>query len=224
MAKLNVFGRDGAQTGAIDIDDALLVLDRGEQAVRDYVVGRNASLRAGTASTLRKGEVAGSNKKPWKQKGTGRARAGLKQSPVWRGGGVAFGPHPRDFSVKTNKKVAKLAFQRVLSDAVAEGTVKIVEEISFSAPKTKDLLKTLTALGAEKSALIIVRDYENNLLLSARNLQGVEVITARNASPWLLMRYKTTIATRAAWEDLFSRAAFAAPADETETTQTESAQ
>ena len=212
MAKLNVFGRDGAQTGAIEVEDALLVLDRGEQAVHDYIVGRQAALRAGTASTLSKGQVAGSNKKPWKQKGTGRARAGLKQSPVWRGGGVAFGPKPRDFSVKINKKVVKLAYRRVLSDAVAEGTLKVVEEFNFAAPKTKDLVAVLKAFGAENSALIVVREYEKNLLLAARNLPGVEVITARNASPWHIMRYKTAIATRAAWEDLFARAAFSAPA------------
>ena len=217
MAQLNVYGRDGVQTGTIDVADTLLVLDRGEQAVRDYIVGRQAFLRAGTASTLRKGEVAGSNKKPWKQKGTGRARAGLKQSPVWRGGGVAFGPHPRDFSQKINKKVAKLAFQRSLSDAVAEGALKVVEEINLAAPKTKDLVAMLKAFGASGSALLVVRDYDTNLLLAARNLPGVEVITARNTSPWHIMRYKTAIATRAAWEDLFSRAEFK-PA-EVETTE-----
>ena len=216
MAKLNVFGRDGVQKGEIDVEDGVLVLDRGEQAVRDYVVGRQASLRAGTASTLRKGEVAGSNKKPWKQKGTGRARAGLRQSPVWRGGGVAFGPHPRDFSVKVNKKVAKLAFQRALSDAVADGSMKVVEELAFTAPKTKDLVKVLKALGAEQSTLIVVDKYEDNLLLAARNIPGVEVITARNASAYLLLRYKNKVATRSAWEDLFARAAFSAPAEETE--------
>lgn len=213
MAKLNVFGRDGAQKGEIDVADGVLVLDRGEQAVRDYVVGRQASLRAGTASTLRKGEVAGSNKKPWKQKGTGRARAGLRQSPVWRGGGVAFGPHPRDFSVKVNKKVAKLAFQRVLSDSVADGSLRIVEELSLAAPKTKELVKILKALGAETSTLVVVENYEDNLLLAARNIPGVEVITARNASAFLLLRYKNTIATRAAWESLFARAAFSAAPD-----------
>ena len=216
MAKINVFGRDGVQKSAIDVEDGILVLDRGEQAVRDYVVGRQASLRAGTASTLRKGEVAGSNKKPWKQKGTGRARAGLRQSPVWRGGAVAFGPHPRDFSIKVNKKVAKLAFQRVLSDAVAEGSLKVVEELTFAAPKTKEFIKVLKALGAEKSTLVIVDQYEDNLLLAARNVPGVEVITARNASAWLLLRYKNKVATRAAWEDLFARAAFSAPVDEIE--------
>jgi len=208
MSKINVYGRDGVQTGAIEVEDSLLVLDRGEQAVRDYIVGRQAFLRAGTASTLSKGEVAGSNKKPWKQKGTGRARAGLKQSPVWRGGGVAFGPKPRDFSQKINKKVAKLAYRRCLSDAVAEGALKVVEDFAFAAPKTRDLVAVLKGFGALDSALIVVRDYEKNLLLAARNLPGVEVITARNASPWFLMKYKTVIATREAWDDLFARGEF----------------
>lgn len=204
MATIKMYGRDGRDTGEVEVADDMLILDRGEQAVRDAVVARNASLRAGTASTLRKGEVAGSNKKPWKQKGTGRARAGYRQSPVWRGGGVAFGPHPRDFSIKVNKKVVRLAFRRALSERIAAGAVKLVEDLSLAAPKTKELRGVLEALGAP-SALIVVPAWDDNLLLSARNLQGVEVTTARNCSVYQVLRYPAIVMTRAAWEELKPR-------------------
>ena len=204
MATIKMYGRDGRDTGEVEVADDMLILDRGEQAVRDAVVARNASLRAGTASTLRKGEVAGSNKKPWKQKGTGRARAGYRQSPVWRGGGVAFGPHPRDFSIKVNKKVVRLAFRRALSERIAAGAVKLVDDLSLAAPKTKELRGVLEALGAP-SALIVVPAWDDNLLLSARNLQGVEVTTVRNCSVYQVLRYPAIVMTRAAWEELKPR-------------------
>jgi len=204
MATIKMYGRDGRDSGEVEVADDMLILDRGEQAVRDAVVARNASLRAGTASTLRKGEVAGSNKKPWKQKGTGRARAGYRQSPVWRGGGVAFGPHPRDFSIKVNKKVVRLAFRRALSERIAAGAVKLVDDLSLAAPKTKELRGVLEALGAP-SALIVVPAWDDNLLLSARNLQGVEVTTVRNCSVYQVLRYPAIVMTRAAWEELKPR-------------------
>lgn len=204
MATIKMYGRDGRDSGEVEVADDMLILDRGEQAVRDAIVARNASLRAGTASTLRKGEVAGSNKKPWKQKGTGRARAGYRQSPVWRGGGVAFGPHPRDFSIKVNKKVVRLAFRRALSERIAAGAVKLVEDLSLAAPKTKELRGVLEALGAP-SALIVVPAWDDNLLLSARNLQGVEVTTVRNCSVYQVLRYPAIVMTRAAWEELKPR-------------------
>ena len=204
MATIKMYGRDGRDSGEVEVADDMLILDRGEQSVRDAIVARNASLRAGTASTLRKGEVAGSNKKPWKQKGTGRARAGYRQSPVWRGGGVAFGPHPRDFSIKVNKKVVRLAFRRALSERIAAGAVKLVEDLSLAAPKTKELRGVLEALGAP-SALIVVPAWDDNLLLSARNLQGVEVTTVRNCSVYQVLRYPSIVMTRAAWEELKPR-------------------
>ncbi len=204
MATIKMFGRNGQEAGGVEIADESMVLDRGDQAVRDAVVGRAAALRAGTASTLRKGEVAGSNKKPWKQKGTGRARAGYRQSPVWRGGGVAFGPHPRDFSIKVNKKVTRLAFRRVLSERIADGSLMIVDDLSMAAPKTSELVKMLVALGAP-SALVVTLAVDENLLLSARNLPGVEVSTARNCGVYQMLRYPAVVVTRAAWEALKPR-------------------
>ncbi len=204
MATIKMYGRNGQQAGDVEVADEFMVLDRGDQAVHDAVVGRAAARRAGTASTLRKGEVAGSNKKPWKQKGTGRARAGYRQSPVWRGGGVAFGPHPRDFSIKVNKKVSRLAFRRVLSECIADGSLKIVEDLSLAEPKTSELIKMLKALGTP-SALLVTLAVDDNLLLSARNIPTVEVTTARNCGVYQVLRYPAVVVTRAAWEALRPR-------------------
>ena len=209
MATIKMFGLDGQEKGAVELADEALVLDRGEQAVRDTIVARQAYYRAGTASTLSKGEVNGSNRKPWKQKGTGRARAGLKQSPVWRGGGVAFGPKPRDFSVKVNKKVAKLAFRRIVSDRIADGTLFIVEDLSLERPKTKLLAAALKALKAE-NALLVVAAADEALTRAARNLPGVEVATAAGAGPYQMMVHAAVVVTRPAWEKLKER--LAAPA------------
>ena len=172
--------------------------------MRDTIVARQAYYRAGTASTLSKGEVNGSNRKPWKQKGTGRARAGLTQSPVWRGGGVAFGPKPRDWSVKVNKKVARLAFRRIVSDRIADGTLVVVEDFALSAPKTKELAGVLKALGAE-NALLVVKAPDDKLSLAARNLPGVEVVTAARATTYKMMVHAKVVMARAAWEDLSAR-------------------
>ncbi|MBR4603415.1 MAG: 50S ribosomal protein L4, partial [Kiritimatiellae bacterium] len=125
MATVKTYTSAGAAAADIAVDDAALTLDKGAQAVKDAVTAYRNSLRAGTASTLSKGEVNGSNKKPWKQKGTGNARAGFRQSPVWRGGGVAHGPHPRCYVQKINKKVVRLAFARAVSDKIAEGRVLV---------------------------------------------------------------------------------------------------
>ena len=205
MSTIKVFNPAGDAAGELAIADDLLVLDRGEQAVKDVVVAIRNAARAGTADTLRKGEVAGSNKKPWRQKGTGRARAGLRQSPVWRGGGVAFGPHPRDFSVKVNRKVTQLAFTRALSDKIVAGQVSVIEKFAFAEPKTKLLTATLKKLGADRSVLIILDQYEEPVLLAARNLPKVEVVSAAEVDVYSLLLYRTLVATQAGFEALTAR-------------------
>jgi len=204
MSTIKVFNRKGAEAGSVTVADDILVKDRGEQAVKDTIVaGMNAN-RAGTASTLRKGEVAGSNKKPWKQKGTGRARAGLKQSPVWRGGGVAFGPHPRDFSQKINKKVVQLAFQRALTDRIVEGAVKIVDDLSIAEPKTKLVREMCKALGVDR-CLIVTAAVDPVLSKAVRNLTKVEVLSARDVGVYHVVRYPMIVVARPAWDTLEAR-------------------
>ena len=194
----------GEKVGEYELSEAVFGIEPNAAVLHASVKNYLANQRQGTQSALTRAEVSGGGKKPWRQKGTGRARAGLRQSPVWRGGGVAFGPHPRDFSIKVNKKVVRLAFRRALSERIADGAVKLVDDLSLAAPKTKELRGILEALGAP-SALIVVPAWDDNLLLSARNLQGVEVTTARNCSVYQVLRYPSIVMTRAAWEELKPR-------------------
>ena len=205
MSTIKVFNPAGDAAGEMAFADNLLVLDKGEQAVKDTVVAIQNAFRAGTASTLSKGEVAGSNKKPWRQKGTGRARAGLRQSPVWRGGGVAFGPKPRDFSQKINRKVQQLAFTRALSDKIAGGQVTLIEKFDLSEPKTKLMTALLKKLCVERSALIVLDQHEETVMLAARNLPKVEVVSADEVDVYSLLLYRTLVATKAGFEALTKR-------------------
>jgi large subunit ribosomal protein L4 len=205
MSNIKVFSPAGKATGEMTFADERLILDKGEQAVKDVVVAIQNGLRAGTASTLSKGEVAGSNKKPWKQKGTGRARVGLRQNPIWRGGSVAFGPKPRDFSQKINRKVSQLAFTRALSDKIASGSVVVIETFDFTEPKTKQMIALLKKLGVERSGLIITDQYEENVALSAQNLPSVAVLRAAEVDTYALLYFRTLIATKSGFEALTAR-------------------
>ena len=211
MNPIKVYTSAGEAAGEVAIDEATLTLDKGAQAVKDTIVAIQAGMRAGTASTLSKGEVAGSNKKPWKQKGTGRARVGLRQNPVWRGGGVAFGPKPRDYGMKVNTKVKQLAFNRVFSDVLAEGRVQIVEKFDLPGHKTKDFAALLKKLGLEgKSTLVIVDrlgEDSVNLVLAMSNLPKVDIAQACDADLYTLMRYRQWVATKAGFEALQARMA-----------------
>ena len=204
MSKLSVYDMKGASLAKVEFPDELLTT-KGQQAVHDVVVAYQAGIRAGTANTLDKGDVAGSNKKPWKQKGTGRARAGFRQSPVWRGGGVAHGPHPRSYAKKVPQKVARLAFRRAFSDLVREDRIRVVDQLSFDEPKTKLASTLLKSLGLNKGALIVVDTLNKNLICALRNLTNVEATTAKDVSTFQLLRFPVTVVTRAGIECLRSR-------------------
>jgi large subunit ribosomal protein L4 len=205
MSTLKVYDKTGAAIGDCEIADGLMVLDRGEQAVRDSVVAYLAGLRAWTASTLSKGEVAGSNKKPWRQKGTGRARAGYRQSPIWRGGGVAFGPHPRSFVQKLNKKVGRLAFQRAFSEKVAAGEVKVVDTLGLPEAKTRAFAALMKALGVTAPALFVVDKADRNVVLAARNMEDVEVVRGSDVNVYQVLRYPTLVVSQAGMEQVKAR-------------------
>ena len=204
MSTIKVFNPAGDAAGELSVADELLVLDKGAQAVKDTVVAIRNGMRAGTASTLSKGEVNGSGKKPWKQKGTGRARVGYRQNPVWRGGGVAFGPKPRDYSQKINRKVRQLAFVRAISDRIAEGQVYVVEQFDLEA-KTKAMVALLKKLGLERSVLIILDQYDEKVILASRNLPKVEVARAADVDVYSLLLYRTIVTTKAGFEALKAR-------------------
>ena len=179
--KLTVKDIRGKDQGEMEVTFAVIENASGTQAVHDTVVAYRAAQRMGTACTKNVGEVAGSNKKPWRQKGTGRARAGSFQSPIWRGGGVVFGPRPRDFSKKTNRTVKHLALRKALSERLKAGDVLVVDELKLGTPKTKEFLGVLAALQVKGTALIVGQGGDANLRRASRNVAGVELTTGQEA-------------------------------------------
>src|SRR5262247_3227812 len=172
--KLAVKDIKGQSQGELEVKFALIENGKGTQAVHDTVVAYLANQRMGTACTKNAGEVAGTNKKPWRQKGTGRARAGSFQSPLWRGGGVVFGPKPRDFTKKVSKSTKQLALRKALTERLNEGAVVVVDELNLSAPKTKEFIGILSALQVQGTALVVAPALDNNLTLASRNMAKVE--------------------------------------------------
>src|SRR5688500_2259226 len=170
---------------------------RGTQAVHDVVVAYRANQRAGTHSTKTMGEVAGSNKKPWRQKGTGRARAGSFRASIWRGGGVTFGPKPRDYTKKVSKKTKQLALRKALSERMKAGDVIVVDSFKLDSPKTKGVLAALTKLEANGKTLV-VSEADNNLFLAACNCATVELTTSNDGNTYQVLNYDELVLTRGA--------------------------
>jgi len=191
----NIKGKD---IGTYDIPKNLLEYEKGDHAVHEVVVAYLAHQRAGTASTLSKSNVAGSGKKPWKQKGLGRARAGYRQSPIWRGGAVAHGPHPRSYKKKVSKKVSRLAFRRAFSAKVEQDEIIVIEEINLTTPKTKDLLTIINGLDIKNSCLIILDEVSENIRLASRNLKNIDVMNASHLNTYKVLRYQNLVITNAA--------------------------
>jgi len=178
----------------------------GTQAVHETVVAYQANRRAGTHSTLTKATVNRSGKKPWRQKGTGNARAGYASSPVWRGGGVVFGPHPRDYSKKTPKKVKQLALRKVLSARVIDGEVFVIEAPTLAKAKTAELIKALSPIvGKNDTALIVLETADQNVYLAARNNPRIETTTGAHVNAEQLLRYDKVLVTEGALAKLSER-------------------
>ncbi len=205
MSKINLYNVKGEAAGAVDFADDLMVLDKGDQAVKDVVVAMQNARRAGTASTLAKGDVAGSGKKPWKQKGTGRARSGSRQSPIWRGGGVAMGPHPRSYGGKVNRKVAQLAFRHALSEQINTQKVVVVDAFDIADGKTKTLANLLKQMGAAGRILLVTAKVIPSVERSARNLPRVNVVTADNLDVYSLLAPRLVVVARDALDLLVAR-------------------
>src|ERR1700719_2416873 len=171
--KLKIKNTQGKDQGELEVKFELIEDGKGTQAVHDAVVGYNAAQRMGTACTKTVGDVAGTNKKPWRQKGTGRARAGSFASPLWRGGGVVFGPKPREFSKKISRTTRKLSLRKALSERLSAGDVLIVDDFRLSTPKTKEFVGILSALKLDGTALIVAHAADKNLTLASRNVAKV---------------------------------------------------
>ena len=177
MASVTLHSRSGGEAGSVDLADEVFGIEPNVPVMHQVVVAQLAAKRSGTQSTKTRSEVAGGGAKPFKQKGTGRARAGSIRSPMWRGGGVALGPKPRSYDQRTPKKMKRLALRSALSDRAAEDKVIVVEAWDFDAPRTKDAVSALPALGVEGRALVVVRDGDDVAWKSFRNIPHVHVIT-----------------------------------------------
>ncbi|MDI6894030.1 MAG: 50S ribosomal protein L4 [Bacillota bacterium] len=178
MLQVPVVNRDGVQVGEIEVAGRVFGQEPNEHLMHAAVVAHLARRRVGTASTLTRAEVSGGGRKPWRQKGTGRARHGSIRSPLWRKGGVAFGPKPRDYGFSIPVKARRQALRSALSARVREGAVRVVQDLSLEEPKTRTLAGMLKRLGATGSTLIVTAARDRNLELSARNIPGVDTAVA----------------------------------------------
>ena len=203
--KLTVKDTKGNSQGELEVKFPLVEDGKGTQAVHDTVVAYQASQRMGTACTKNVGEVAGTNKKPWRQKGTGRARAGSFQSPLWRGGGVVFGPKPRDFAKKVNARTRQLAFRKALSERLKAGDVIVVDELKLESPKTKDFIGVISALELKGTTLIVAPGVDKNLTLASRNVPDVALTTSDALNTYDLLRPDKLLFTRSAFEKIEAR-------------------
>lgn len=205
--KLPLLDNKGISQGEIEVGFELIENGRGTQAVHDTVVAYNAGRRSGTACTKTVGEVAGTNKKPWRQKGTGRARAGSFRSPLWPGGGVVFGPKPRDFSKKVNKKVRALALRKALSERFKAGDVVVVDDFKLATPKTKEFLGTLGSLKLAGRTVLLVAAEDKNLTLGSRNVPNVTLTSGESLNTYQALLCDKLVFTKAALEKVALRLA-----------------
>jgi large subunit ribosomal protein L4 len=203
--KLTVKDSKGNNQGELEVKFPVIEDGKGTQAVHDVVVAFRANQRMGTACTKTMGEVNGTGKKPWRQKGTGRARAGSFQSPLWRGGGVVFGPKPRDFGKKVSKATKQLALRKALSERLKSGDIVVVDDIKLSAPRTKEFLGVLAALQVEGTVLVVTPGAEQNLLLASRNVPNVEIVTSDSLNTYHVLRFDKLLFTRGAFEKVEQR-------------------
>ena len=176
MPNVSLFKQDGTTIGDVTLNEEIFGIEPNESVVFDAIIMQRASLRQGTHAVKNRSAVRGGGRKPWRQKGTGRARQGSIRSPQWVGGGVVFGPTPRSYKYKLNKKTRRLALKSVLSQKVAEGNLIIVDQLAFDAPKTKEFAKVLTNLNVDSKVLVVLENDNDFAALAARNLPTVTIL------------------------------------------------
>ena len=198
MPKVTMYNQTGTQVGEIELAEAVFGIAPNEHVLFDAVMMQRASLRQGTHKVKTRSEVRGGGRKPWRQKGTGRARQGSIRSPQWRGGGTVFGPTPRSYAYKLPKKVRRLAIKSALATKVVENNIVVLEDLVLNAPKTKDMVAVLKGLTVEKKALIVTADVNEAVELSARNIPGITVLAANEVNVIDVLHHDTLIMTKAA--------------------------
>lgn len=196
MPNVKLYNQAGDSLGELALNEQIFGIEPNESVVHEAVVQYLASLRRGTSSTKSRGEVRGGGRKPWRQKGTGRARVGTIRSPLWRGGAIIFGPKPRDYAYKLPKKKVALAMRSALSAKVASGELVALDALSFEAPKTKEMVKTLTALEATGKILLVVADWDENVIKSARNIEGVIPVVASHLKVYDVLNNTKMVITK----------------------------
>lgn len=202
MAEAIIFASNGTQLGTVELNDKVFGASSGEAVVHQVVTAQQANLRQGTAATKERGEVVGSTRKRWRQKGTGRARIGSGKSPHWRGGGVAFGPHPRDYSKKASKSLRQHAVRSLLADKAQTGQLVVLNELKLDAPKTKELVSILRRLNISESCLIVTDAPDKNVYLSTRNIPGVTQTYVGSLGALEIIRHRKLLLTKSALEAL----------------------
>jgi len=203
--KLTIKDIKGNAQGEWEVKFPVVEDGSGTQAVHDVVVAYRAAQRMGTACTKTMGEVNGSGKKPWRQKGTGRARAGSFASPLWRGGGVVFGPKPRDFSKKVSRNTRQLALRKALSERLRAGDVVLVDDFKLASGKTKEFVNLLNSLDMNGTTLIVSQGADKNLSLAARNVPFVALSTGDRLNTYEVLRSDKLVFTRSAFEQIEAR-------------------
>ncbi|NLJ72229.1 MAG: 50S ribosomal protein L4 [Syntrophomonadaceae bacterium] len=196
MPKVNLYDMSGAQIGELDLNDSIFGIEPNEAVMADFVKMQLANKRLGTSSTKTRAEVRGGGRKPWRQKGTGRARVGSTRNPVWVGGGVAFGPRPKDYSYRLPKKVRRLALKSAYSTKVKENSIIVVDKLEFNEPKTKEMVKTLSNLNINNKTLVVTLDANENVTKSARNIPGVKPLRVDFVNVYDLLKYDTLLITK----------------------------
>jgi large subunit ribosomal protein L4 len=196
VPKVALYDMNGAQIGELELNDNVFGIKPNKSVMYDFVKMQLANKRVGSASTKTRAEVRGGGRKPWRQKGTGRARVGSIRNPIWTGGGVAFGPKPRDYSYRLPRKVRRLAMKSALSSKVLENNIIVVDELNFDEPKTKQMVATLQALNSDKKTLIVTADGNSNVIKSARNIPGVKPLRVDLINVYDLLNYDTLLITR----------------------------
>ncbi len=203
MATFEIMDTEGKKAGTVEVADAVFAIEPNTHVVHQVVRSQMAARRSGTHDTKTRGQVRGGGAKPWKQKGTGRARAGSIRSPIWTGGGVVFGPHPRSYAFKVPNKMVKLAMRSALSDKAAAGALHVVDAFGFDKPSTKQGAEVIKALGLENAKVtVIVANDDANAVLSLRNLPKVRVITTTDANTYDLVDNTAVLVTKPALEYL----------------------
>lgn len=198
MANVTLFKQDGSQNGNVELNDSIWAIEPNENVVFDAIIMQRASLRQGTHAVKNRSAVRGGGRKPWRQKGTGRARQGSIRSPQWRGGGTVFGPTPRSYSYKLPRKVRRLAIKSVLSQKVIDNDLVVVDAFNFDAPKTKGFAEVLNKLDVNTKALVVLEDGNDFAALSARNLPNVTVVAADGINVLDVVGNQKLILTQAA--------------------------